>query len=130
MIEDAIESKRFVIFFQSGVRTALEAPRIADSPDAGAVGVFSPELEGKTLTFDQRNGTILDQQTGSSWNILGVATNGPLAAGRLEPIEHTVTFTFAWLAFRPDRSSSSLCISIIFAWLAPHWLSRIWPVSV
>jgi hypothetical protein len=68
----------------------------------GAVGVFSPELDGRALSFQYKNGAILDHETGSTWNVLGIATDGPLAGHRLKAIENTVAFAFAWLAFRPD----------------------------
>jgi hypothetical protein len=102
IVEDAVDSKRFVIFFQHGMRTALDAARIGDSNDVGAVGVFSPELDGTRLTFEQINGTIVDQQTRSSWNLFGIGTAGPLVGRRLTPVDHTVAFAFAWLAFRPE----------------------------
>ncbi len=102
VVQDTIESQRFVIFFQSGMRTALEAARIADSTDVGAVGVFSPYLDGRVLTFAKKNGAIIDQQTESTWTVLGIAKSGPLADRHLEQINHTVAFAFAWLAFRPD----------------------------
>ena len=102
VVEDAIDSTRYVILFEGGMRTAIDSARVADSRDVGAVGVFSPELDGRTLSFQYKNGAILDHETGSTWNVLGIATDGPLAGHRLKPIEHTVAFAFAWLAFRPE----------------------------
>ena len=102
VLEDTIESKRYVIFFQSGTRTVLDAESTADSRDVGAVGVFLPELEGRVLTFRHQDGAIVDQQTGSTWNVLGVAMRGPVAGHRLTPVANTVAFAFAWLVFRPE----------------------------
>jgi hypothetical protein len=101
IVEDKIKSRRFVIFFQNGTITALDHRRIASSRDVGAVGVFSPEIEGKRLSFRRKDGKIHDKQTGSTWNLLGMATAGPLAGKRLTPIEHGVYFAFAWLLFNP-----------------------------
>jgi hypothetical protein len=94
--------KHYVIVFQEGTRTALDSADIGRSKDVGAVGVFSPEQEGRILTFKREGGRIVDQETGSTWNLLGIASNGPLAGRRLTPVDHTVSFAFAWLVFRPD----------------------------
>jgi hypothetical protein len=101
VIGDRIQDRRFVIFWEEGMVTVLDQGQIRDSRDVGAAGVFSPELDGRRLSFRRRNGRIIDQQTGSTWNILGVAVAGPLAGKGLEPVEHGVYFAFAWLAFRP-----------------------------
>ena len=55
------------------------------------------------LEFKAENGRIVDRSTGSTWNILGEATSGPLKGRRLAAItESGVHFAFAWLAFNPD----------------------------
>jgi len=46
--------------------------------------------------------TFRDEQTGSTWDVLGRAVDGPLAGARLEPAEHVDTFWFSWAAFRPE----------------------------
>jgi hypothetical protein len=100
--EGRVRDKHYVIFFQDGTRTALDAADISRSRDVGAVGVFSPELDGRTLTFRREGGRIVDHETGSAWNLLGIGSSGPLAGRRLTAVEHTVSFAFAWLVFRPD----------------------------
>jgi hypothetical protein len=102
LYEDHIGDLHFIIFFQEGTVSALDESDIADSRDVGAVGVFSPELEGRHLSFWRKEGRILDKETSSKWNVLGIATEGPLAGKRLHPIRHQVSFAFAWLTFRPD----------------------------
>ena len=44
----------------------------------------------------------MDRETGSTWNLFGAATDGPLAGSALESIDSGVHFAFAWLAFNPD----------------------------
>jgi hypothetical protein len=44
----------------------------------------------------------VDAETGSTWNIVGQATAGPLAGTQLEPIIHGDHFWFSWAAFKPD----------------------------
>jgi hypothetical protein len=47
---------------------------------------------------------FVDEQTGSTWNVLGEAVEGPLVGERLEPVPHVDTFWFAWSAYQPDTS--------------------------
>jgi hypothetical protein len=44
----------------------------------------------------------VDEETGSSWNVLGQAIDGPLAGKSLTPIVHGDHFWFARAAFKPD----------------------------
>jgi hypothetical protein len=100
-VRDQIRGRRFVIFFEEGMASVLDRERIANSREVGAVGVFFPELDGKLLSFQRKDGKIVDKQTGSVWNVLGTALDGPLAGKRLAPVEHGVYFAFAWLVFNP-----------------------------
>ena len=102
VLEDELGDMRYVVFFDGRVRSALDEERTRDSRQVGTVGVFSPELDGRKLTFQSLNETIRDQETGSSWNVMGMATAGPLLGGKLRPVQHTVAFAFAWLVFKPD----------------------------
>ena len=45
---------------------------------------------------------FVDDETGSIWNILGQAVEGPLSGQKLNPVVHTNIFWFAIAAFRPD----------------------------
>lgn len=44
----------------------------------------------------------VDDETGSRWDIFGIALDGPLAGERLVAVEHVDTFWFAWAAYQPD----------------------------
>ncbi|MFN7992000.1 MAG: DUF3179 domain-containing protein [Bryobacteraceae bacterium] len=92
---------RYVIFYSDKAKSALDAERLADSRDVGAVGVFAPEVEGEVLSFKARRDGFVDEQTGSTWNLLGAAIAGPLVGKQLKPFPHIVSFTFAWLVFNP-----------------------------
>jgi len=91
-----------VVFFKKGTASALDRRSIAEGRDVGAVGVFDPNLDGRTLTFKTDGGNIVDEQTGSTWNLLGEAQSGPLAGKTLSPITYLNSFWFAWVAFKPD----------------------------
>ena len=101
-INDTQSEQDLAIFHVGGTSSALDAPIILEGADVGATGVFDPNLNGEKLTFVREDGIIKDEQTGSSWNILGQATDGPLAGELLEPIVHGDHFWFSWAAFRPE----------------------------
>lgn len=101
VLEDRFGSLRYVIFFEPETLTVLDERQIVESRAVGTVGVFSPELEGRRLSFRRKDGRIVDKQTGSTWTVAGTAIAGPLAGKRLTPIRHAVYFAFAWAAFNP-----------------------------
>jgi len=92
---------QFVILHEENTLSVLDEKQIARSKEVGSVGVFSPVLDGKRLRFREKKGHIEDKETGSRWNVLGVAVEGPLKGKRLKPVDHGVYFAFAWLVFRP-----------------------------
>ena len=102
VVHDVVGGREVVIFYEPGTVSALNARSIANSKDVGATGVFDPILDGRKLTFVARNDRFVDEQTGSQWNILGIATAGPLAGRRLTPILHADHFWFSWAAFKPE----------------------------
>ena len=102
VIRHSAGGRDIVVFFKPGVRSALDGPYIADSREVGATGVFEPAVAGQKLTFQADGDGFVDTETGSRWNILGRATDGPLAGQQLTPIVHANHFWFAWAAFRPD----------------------------
>ena len=91
-----------VVFFKSGTASALDRRSIRDSRDIGAAGVFDPRVDDRKLTFRAEGDTIVDNETGSVWNILGEATEGPLNGKSLTRFVHGDHFWFAWGAFKPD----------------------------
>ena len=102
VINDTRSGQDLVVFFTPGTASALGARVIAEAADVGATGVFDPNLDGQKLTFLNENGQIVDEQTGSVWNILGQVVEGPLAGKSLAPIVHGDHFWFSWAAFKPD----------------------------
>lgn len=102
VINDAPGGRDLVVFFTPGTASALGARVIAEAEDVGATGVFDPVLDGRKLTFRFDGDRIVDEETGSAWNILGRATAGPLAGQRLSPIVHGDHFWFSWAAFKPE----------------------------
>ena len=93
-----------VVFWAPGTASALDAGDVAGGDDIGATGVFIPEADEQSLTFTADDDRFVDDQTGSVWNLLGRAVDGPLAGSQLEAVPHVDTFWFAWAAFRPDSA--------------------------
>jgi hypothetical protein len=108
VLEAKVNGDVLSVWHLPGTATALEERAIADGRDIGAVGVYLPKVDGQTLTFARTNesgvdgGDFVDAETGSVWNIQGLALSGPLAGQQLEHVEHLDTFWFALAAFEPD----------------------------
>ena len=102
VINDNQGGQDLVVFHTEGTSSALGAATIAQAEDVGATGVFDPNLDGQRLTFTKQEGVITDDETGSTWNVLGQATAGELAGESLTPIVHGNHFWFSWAAFRPE----------------------------
>jgi uncharacterized protein DUF3179 len=98
---DTLAGVPIAIFFDRYAASALDGPSIAESRDGGASGVFRADLNGRTLSFHPAGGMFVDDQTGSTWDLLGLAVAGPLAGSQLQPVVHGDHFWFAWAAFKP-----------------------------
>lgn len=99
---DTVGGTPIVVFFQKGTASALDQGDIAASRDIGAAAVFSPMVDGRRLTFTLRDAAFVDDQTQSTWTILGRASAGPMAGKRLQPVVHGNHFWFSWASYRPQ----------------------------
>jgi hypothetical protein len=90
------------VFWKAGTASALDGRDIATSRDVGAAAVFIPEAGGEDLTFRATSAGIVDEQTGSTWEITGRAIAGQLEGERLHPAVAIESFWFDWAAFHPD----------------------------
>jgi hypothetical protein len=102
VINDTISGSEVVVFWQPGTASALDSSRIAEGDDVGAGVAFSPIVDGQVLTFSLVDGKIIDDQTGSQWDVFGQATSGELAGTQLEPVVSVNHFWFSWAAFKPE----------------------------
>ncbi len=103
-INDVQNGQELVVFWKSGTKSALYKQVIAESKDVGSSAAFSRIVDGQELTFEATDDGegFTDIETGSTWNLFGVATEGPLAGTQLRPISANEFLWFAWAAFRPD----------------------------
>ena len=105
----AVERTVNDIFARQPVTVWWGAADTADPLDsnttAGGAGIgtgvaYVPVVDGRLLTFTAvGDKTYSDAETGSTWNILGEATAGPLAGSELALAIHQNEFWFAWSAF-------------------------------
>ncbi len=105
VVADTVGGQAIVVFYYPGTASALDKTTIAESRDVGAAAVFLPDLDSERLTFGiDQDGNIVDEKTGSVWNILGEAISGPMQGKRLTPVVHGNHFWFAWAAFNPETA--------------------------
>jgi hypothetical protein len=103
IVHYTLAGRDLVVLFKKGTASTLDKADVAEGRDVGAVGVFDPLVEGKRLTFRLTDGRILDDQTGSTWNLLGKAEAGPLAGRELKSLVYRAAqFWFSWAVFKPD----------------------------
>ncbi len=100
------DGRNLVVFHQPGLASSLDSFQVDGGRDVGQTGVFvAAAPDGTELTFsptgDPADGAFTDTETGSTWNVLGQAVDGPLAGERLEQAAHLDTFWFAWATYRP-----------------------------
>lgn len=102
VVQEELDGRSVVIFYEPGQVSALDQRVIDESREVGSAAMFEAALAGQELTFHYRSGKIIDEETGSTWDVFGRAVDGELAGSRLQPVLSHVHFWFAWAAFRPD----------------------------
>ena len=85
-INDEVAGTPIVVFHKPGTASALDSGAIAEGRDVGSAAVFERTLGDRLLTFAANgDGTFTDAETGSTWNILGEASAGPLPGRATAP---------------------------------------------
>jgi hypothetical protein len=102
VINDTAGGEEIVVFWTEGTASALDTRQIPEGREVGAAVAYSRSLEGQVLTFRAAGDQILDEQTGSQWNIFGQAVAGGLQGKQLPPVVSINHFWFSWAAFRPE----------------------------
>jgi hypothetical protein len=96
-----LDGDPIVVFHSDGLASALDGAAVATGRDVGQTTAFRAMIDDERLTF-RRTGAGWEDQDGTTWNLLGRAMTGPLAARQLTAVEHLDTFWFAWAAFMPE----------------------------
>lgn len=102
VVNDTVGGQPIGIFWAAGTASALDTGSIASGRDVGSAAAYFSVLNGLELRFEFVDGRIIDQQTGSEWNVLGQAIAGKLVGKQLIPIVAVNHFWFSWAAFKPD----------------------------
>ena len=102
IVNDSVGDQDLVIFYAPETRSAFQTSWANEDNAVGSTAVYDPNLDGEKLTFETRDGAIVDTKTGSEWNIFGVSTSGPLSGQSLRPVIHANHFWFAWQVFYPE----------------------------
>jgi len=85
-----------------GVVDGPEGSVVLWDRDMVAAMAYRPVVDGAALTLVAEDGHIRDLETGSTWEVDGRASGGPLRGRRLGAFpEAYVAFWFAWAAFQP-----------------------------
>ncbi len=75
VINDDVGGHQVAVFWDEGTASPFSP---LGSNDVGAANIFSRELDGQTLNFAFADGEIIDLETLSVWNVLGLAVSGDL----------------------------------------------------
>ncbi len=102
VVNDTVGGIPIVVLWAPGTASALDAGSVAGGDDIGAATTFSRELDGHTLTFVLKGDRIVDEQSGSEWDVLGKAVSGPQEGSQLAPVVSVNHFWFSWAAFKPE----------------------------
>jgi hypothetical protein len=102
VVNDTVGGKEIAVFWSTGTASALDTLQIADGRDVGTAISFSRLLNGSVLTFKYDGQNIVDDETGSTWDVLGKAISGELAGKQLEQVVSVNHFWFSWVAFKPE----------------------------
>ncbi len=102
VVNDTVGDVPIVVLWAPGTASALDAGSVAGGADVGAATTYARQLNGETLTFVVEADRIIDEHTGTEWDVLGSGVTGPLADRQLEPIVSINYFWFSWAAFKPE----------------------------
>ena len=103
-VNDVVGGVPIVVFWGGSTLDALDADRVATGQAIGTGVAYLTEVGEQTLTFSKSGEVWMDDETGSTWTLLGEAISGPLIGQRLIVATHRNEFWFAWGAFFPDAS--------------------------
>lgn len=104
VVNDDIGGRPVAVFWGAeGTTDALDAGDISEARAIGTGIAYDPVVEGRRLTFAPLSDTeFVDNETGTTWTILGKAVEGELEGAELVLLPHRNEFWFAWQAFFPD----------------------------
>ena len=103
-VNDEVAGQPIVVFWgDESTASALSDPEIAEGRAVGTGAAYSRTVDGQLLTFRPAGEDLFeDNETGTTWTLLGKGVDGPLAGERLEPVIADTPLWFAWAAFNDE----------------------------
>lgn len=102
VVNDVLGETAIVVFWKPGVFTAVSYNTRRATNDIGQAALYGRTVDGRTLTFIHDGSRVVDEQTGSEWNIFGEAIAGELIGTQLPEYTFFSHFWFAWASANPD----------------------------
>jgi hypothetical protein len=73
--------------------------------DSASAVLYDRNVDGRSLTFDIRDGKLIDRETGSEWDIVsGEATTSPMKPRRLKRLPGIISHDDVWQMFHPKMT--------------------------
>jgi len=89
----------------SGTTSAQGETVILWDASAKSAMAYSNVIDGAELTLTVVGNQIVDDETGSTWRVDGIAASGPLEGRRLDAVpEAYIAFWFGWAAFETNTT--------------------------
>jgi hypothetical protein len=104
LVNDTVGDIDVIVFATGELLSVLDSSMITDSRMLVEATAWNRKLASvdMPLTFRLDNDFIVDDQTGSRWDVLGKAISGKLKGEQLPAVDSGVHFAFAWMAFNPQ----------------------------
>ncbi len=102
VVDLELDGRPVTVWLAEGMSSPLDDRAVDGGIDVGATGAFFTDRPDDPASFTRQGDVFVDAETGSTWNLLGTALDGPLAGHQLEPVLHLDTFWFAWSSHLPD----------------------------
>lgn len=100
VINDTAGGQPVVAFWESAQLD--DENTIQRGEDVGMAVLFYRTVNDQVLTFTIAGDQIQDEETKSTWTIFGEAIQGPLKSTRLEQVNGSAYYWFAWVTTYPD----------------------------
>lgn len=102
IVQEQLNGQDILVIAAGSMFSALDRSQIVESRKIPSMIAFEPRAGGQKLNFRWQQNRLVDEQTGSTWSVLGAAIKGPLQGEQLPLLRGGMHFAFAWLAFNPD----------------------------
>ena len=101
--DEVADTPVLVVYGADDTASVLDSGDVTTGRAVGVALAFRRTVGGQVLTFEAGDeDRFVDRETGSTWDLFGIAVGGPLAGEQLTPVVTSNELWFAWAAFNPD----------------------------